>query len=416
MRKKLSGFSLIIGATVVAGIAGYLVTWLVYREVGPAAYALFAVFWAALYLVVGGLSGIQQEITRATQPIEFSSLRRPGRARNFAVLFAVLTFAGAIATAPLWVFAVFPDVGWPLVWPLAVGASMYVLVATLAGSLYGMSRWHSLALMIVADGVLRLAALAIALAFTHEIVVLAWMVALPFPLALLLLWPLIRGGFVGRSELDVGYGALSWNVARTVLASISTGVLVSGFPLLLGVTGRAESTALVGELIFVITLTRAPLIVTTMSLQSYFVVRFRDHADTWRREFFAVLAVIVAAAMVFAVLGLWIGPSVFAWISGAPMTLDGPLIAVLVLSSALVAALCVSAPAVLARSQHFIYSLGWVVAAVVTIVMMSIPMTFLPRVGLALTLGPTAGLLVHFAWLAHSKSFRNGSSDVVARA
>ena len=52
-----------------------------------------------------------------------------------------------------------------------------------------------------------------------DAVVLAWAVALPFPLAIVLLWPAIRRGFVGRSELDVGYRALSWNVARTVVAS-----------------------------------------------------------------------------------------------------------------------------------------------------------------------------------------------------
>lgn len=398
-RSGPNGAVLIIAATVVAGIAGYLVTWLVYRSAGSVAYALFAVFWAALYLVVGGLSGIQQEITRATHPIGPGIRTHPSKARNFAVVAAAAVFVAIVATAPLWVGAVFPDVGWPLVWPLAVGAASYVLVATLSGSLYGVSHWRSLALMIGADGLLRILLLGIVLIATHDIVVLAWVVALPFPLAIMLLWPLIRGTFVGRSDLDVGYRALSWNVSRTVLAAVSTAVLVSGFPLLVGVTSHSENPALVGELIFTLTLTRAPLIVTVMSLQSYLVVRFRDEPRTWWRPFLAAQGVILAGAVVLGALGWWLGPAVFAWVSGTPVSLDGSLIAVLVASSALVGALCVSAPAVLARSQHFVYSLGWVIAAVVTAVVMFTPLEFLPRVGLAVILGPVAGLLVHIGWL-----------------
>lgn len=400
MTEGSRGLSQIIAATVVAGIAGYVVTWLVYRQVGPAEYALFAVFWAALYLVVGGLSGIQQEITRATHPIAFGTRQRASRSRNFGVFAAMVTAVAIIATAPLWASAVFQPAGWALVWPLAVGAGAYVLVATLGGSLYGISQWPSLAIMIAFDGVIRLALLAVGLLFTHDVVVLAWMVALPFPLTIAVLWPIFRRGFVSRSNIDVGYRDLSWNVTRTILASVSTAVLVSGFPLLLGVTAQGEEPALVGELIFTITLTRAPLIITLMSLQSYLVVRFRDQEGHRGRTFLRIQGLILAAAAVLALLGWWLGPAGFGWISGAPVSLDGPFIAILVGSSALVATLCVAASAVLARSRHFVYSLGWAIAALATITVMLLPIGILPRVGLAVTIGPIAGILVYGGWLA----------------
>lgn len=398
-RRTPNGAVLIIAATVIAGIAGYLVTWLVYRAVKPADYATFAVYWAALYLVVGALSGIQQEITRATRPTEGPASTVPSRARNFGVIAAAAVAVLVVATAPAWVAAVFPDTGWALVWPLAVGATSYVLVATLSGSLYGVSQWRSLAWMVAADGLLRLGIVCAVLVFTNDIVILAWVAAVPFPLTIIVLWPMIRRGFVGRSRVDVGYGALTWNVMRTVLAAASTAILVSGFPLLLGVTAGNEDPAILAELIFTLTLTRAPLIVTVMALQSYLLVMFRNEAAHWWRPFLLSLAAIAAGAMVLAALGWWLGPSVFAWVSGRPVILDGALIAMLVASSALVGALCVSAPAVLARSQHFVYSLGWVVAALVTIAVMVTPLEFLPRVGLAVILGPIAGLLVHVGWL-----------------
>ncbi len=387
------GAFLIIGATAIAGVSGYVVTFLVFRQTGPSAYAVFAVFWAALYLIIGGLSGIQQEVTRATHPIAPGSRTTASRARAFALATAVLVFVVVVASSPLWATATFHHDAPDLVWPLAVGAASYVLVATLSGSLYGVSQWRSLALLVSTDGVLRLLLLLIALLFTHEIVALSWAAALPFPLAILLLWRFIRGDFVGRSDLDVGHLDLSWNVARTVLASVSAAILVSGFPLVVGVTAKSEPTALVGQLIFTITLTRAPLIVTVMALQSYFVVRFRDSGRSMIRSLVVVLVVLTAGTSVLATLGWWLGPAVLFWISGTQM--QGSLIGALVISSGLVAVLSVSGSAVLARSQHLAYSIGWLVAAVITILIMMTGMGFTLRVEAALLIGPSGGLAVY---------------------
>jgi O-antigen/teichoic acid export membrane protein len=402
-RWNSNGALLILAATVTAGVAGYLVTLVVYRFIGPAAYAVFAIFWATLYLVIGASSGVQQEITRATSPIGSLRTTHSASARNFALVAAAIIVAAIVCSAPLWVDSVFPADGWALVWPLAVGAGGYVLVAVLAGSLYGVRRWPSLFLMIVVDGLMRFGFVMIVLIFTQNVVALAWVVAVPFPLTLMVLWPFIRAGIVGRYELDTSYRTLSWNSARTVLASMATAVLVSGFPLLLGVTSRGESTVLVGQLIFTITLTRAPLIVTAMSLQSYFVVHFRHHRSGWWRLLLGILGVIVTGGAVLGTLGWWLGPGVFEWVSGKPFSLGGGLIAVLVASSALVGALFVTGPAVLARAQHRVYSLGWVAAALLTIGLMITPIDFLPRVALALLLGPFAGLLVHLSWLVASR-------------
>jgi len=406
MLARLNGFTLIIAATAFAGIAGFVITIIVRNEVSPAAYTAFMVFWGALYLLVGGLNGVQQEVTRSTREIEVGTRTGPSRARNFGVALAAVVFVAVVVTAPLWVGAVFPAAGWGLVWPLAVAVGSYVLVATLSGSLYGVRQWRSLALMIAVDGFLRLALLIVALAFTSDVVVLAWVAALPFPLAIMVLWPVIRGGFVGRSTLDVGTRTLVWNVSRVVLASASTAVLVSGFPLLLGVTSHGEPDSLKAEIIFTITLARAPLVVSVLALQSYLIVRFRDDHGRWWRDFLAIQGIVVAAGAVVAVLALMLGPWAFGIVSSKPVTLDGPFMALLVVSSTLVGALCVSASAVLARSQHFVFSVGWVVAAVATIAAMSAPIEFVPRVVVALIVGPVAGLVVHLGWLLLSARTR----------
>jgi hypothetical protein len=242
---RLSGFSVILIATLISGVSSYMVTWLVPRQIGLAGYAVFAVFWSSTYLVVGALFGIQQEVTRATRQLESTSAPRVNRARNFGLAAGSTVLVLVVGSAAVWVHQVFTSEGWNLIAPLAVGTASFVMVAVVCGTLYGLGEWRLLALMMVADALLRLVAISVVLTVTTNVVALAWAVAIPFPLALIVLWPLIRRSVIGRAQLDVGYGALTWNVARTIIAAASTGVMVSGFPLILGVTSRSEPTAIV---------------------------------------------------------------------------------------------------------------------------------------------------------------------------
>lgn len=388
-----SGLRAILVATAIAGVASYLVTWFVPRVIGFADYATFAVFWAALYLVVGTLSGLQQEVTRATVPLSGDAPAHVNRARNFGLIAAAVTFVVVLAVA-------FTS---PFAWPLAFGTASYALVAVLVGTLFGLSRWRAAAALVLVDALLRLVAILLTLLFTHEIVALAWAAAVPFGLALLVVWPFARRAVVGKAQLDVGYGRLSWNVSRTLLAAASTGVMVSGFPLLLGLTSPGADSVQLGLYILAATLVRAPLVVVAMSLQSYLVVQFRDAADRASRRLLLVLGGIAATGVVLAALGWLIGPAVFGWLFPGEPAPDGWFVAALVISSALVAAMFVSGAAVLARSQHFVYSAGWVVGAVVTVVVLLLPLDLATRTILALIAGPAVGLAVQVGYLVSSR-------------
>jgi hypothetical protein len=282
-----------------------------------------------------------------------------------------------------------------MVLPLAVGGASYVLVGVLAGSVFGISRWYSIALMIVLDAILRLAIIAVALSFTHDVVVLAWCVVIPFPLAIAAAWPFIRRPIVGRTQLDVGPKQLIRNVSHTVVAAASTGVMVSGFPLLLSLTSPAEPKQVVGLYILCITLTRAPLIVILMSLQSYLVVTFRDDIEQFGERFLRVIGLIVGAGFVLALAAWFAGPTVFAWLFPGELVPQDWLLALLVASSAFVGCMSVSGSALLARGGHFAYSLGWVVAALATIAIILFPLGFSTRTVAALIIGPAAGIVVH---------------------
>ena len=403
-RPALSGFVLILISTVIAGLAGYAITWFVYRRVGASQYALFMVFWSSLYLVVGALSGVQQEITRATRPRRTDFLRGASRSRNFGFAAALLAFILIAGSSPLWMGSVFRGTTPLLAVPLAFGATAYVLVATLSGALYGIERWKALAWIVAIDGVLRLVSLVAISLVTTDLLALAWSVVLPFAVTPMIVWPFIRGGVVGKVQTDVGYRKLTWNVSRTILAAASTAFLVSGFPLLLRVTSSNAPAAAIGVLILAITLTRAPLIVTVMALQSYLVVRFRDFTGNFQSFFLRIEALVLGGGILLALSGCAVGPTVFEILFGHRTKVDGLVIGILILSSALVAALSVSSSAVLAKSQHVVYSIGWLVAAVTTVVLLLLPLGLVPRVLVTLIGGPLAGLVVHALYLLASKA------------
>jgi hypothetical protein len=396
-----NGFILIVAATGLVGIAGYLITVWVPNLIGFGPYATFAVFWAFTFLVAAALTGIQQEITRGTQVRELGDTTRAGQAGTFALLAAIVVLIAVLGSAPLWQAAVFPDHGWALVIPLAVGAAAYVPLAVLAGSLYGVGHWKALFALISIEGLLRLVLVILAAYLQPDAAVFAWAIALPFPVAVLVVWPFARARIVGKTRLDVSLPQLTWNVSRTIVAATAMGLMISGFPLVLQLTSPGQPEGLMGLVIATATLTRAPLIVVGMALQSFLIVFFRARAAHFWRTLLMLEAAVLAIGVVLAVAGYLLGPAVFAFaFPREPEVPSNWLIATFVLSSALVGALCVSAPAVLSRNAHAAFSAGWIVAAATTVVCLLLPLGFVEKTVLALLVGPIAGVLVHAIYLA----------------
>jgi O-antigen/teichoic acid export membrane protein len=395
-----SGFALIVAATGLVGIAGYLITALLPKEIGVAAYAVFAVFWSFIFFTAAALTGIQQEITRGTNAREPGDSSRAGQAGTFASVAFVVVLVAVFGSAPFWQPAVFPEHGWALVIPLAVGAASYVPLAVLAGSLYGVGHWKALFALISIEGLLRLVLVGAVAVLYPEIVALAWAVAIPFPVAVLTVWPFARERIIGKTKLDVTLPQLTWNVGRTIIASAAMGLMISGFPLILKLTSPGVAAAEIGLVILLATLTRAPLIVVGMALQSFLIVYFRARAAHFWRTLLMLEGIVAGIGAVLAVLGYLLGPVIFGWLYPKETPPADWLIPTLVLSAALVGALCVSAPAVLSRNAHSAFSAGWIVAALTTIGCLMLPLPFIDKTVLSLLVGPAAGVLVHAAYLA----------------
>jgi len=384
----------LIAAITIAGIAGYLITWLVPRTIGFAAYPPFAAFWAYLFLLVSALSGIQQEVTRATGTAE-GRVRGAWPLASAGAVLAPVVAALVVGTAPVWVARAFPSAGWGLVWPLAVGAAAFVYEALVFGSLYGLGAWRTLVWIISAEALIRLAAVLVVLAITSSVVVLAWAVALPIPLALCSAVSGIRRTFGAGMRLDVSTRRLLWNFARTTVAATSMGVLISGLPLVIAMTSPDEPSASLGRMIGAATLTRAPIVVVGVALQAYLIVHFKGFDSRALARVVRLSLGVLGAASLLAALAFTFGPSVFGWLFPSEQVPTGGLLAALVASSAFVGVLCLTGPAVLASRRHVAYSVGWLLAASATVLILATPIPFETRILVALLAAPFLGIAVH---------------------
>lgn len=389
-----NGFTSILVATAIAGAGGYVITTVIARYLGDQ-YSTFAVFWSALYLIIGALSGVQQEVTRAAHPL--STMSSSTKPLWLAVMLTVIVAAVSGGTSPLWGPAVFGDAA-GLALPVALGASAYIFVAVFSGTMYGLTLWRPLSITIVLDVAVRLALVLIGIVAGADIAALAWLTIVPLPLVAIAAILLTRSRILRDVGLDVSYRGAGANIARTVIAAAATAVLVSGFPLLIGIAGSMESAAYLSALIFALTLTRAPLVVSTLALQSYLVVHFRNSA-TVARQIARYVGIVAIAAVVLAGAAWWLGEPVIVWLAGEVFRLPGWILALLVVSSLPTAVVAITGAAVLARSQHWFFSAGWVASAIVAVVVLFVPGDLGARVLLALSLGPLVGAVVHIIGL-----------------
>lgn len=393
-----SGLVYILGATVVAGALGYLIQAIVPAFTTAGDYVAFTVFWSAVYLVVAAIAGIQQEVTRAARPRGDG----PSGRRDllwFGVAAATVFALAVVATSWLWAPAALGPAAASLIAPLAVAAAAYALIATLSGVFYGARRWRAAAGLTVSDAGLRLLTTVLALALGAGIVGLGWAVAVPFALAVVLMWFLSGRRAVDDVALDVTLGGLVRNSASTVGGSLATGVMISGLPLLLGITAQGLGKSTLAALILVITLTRAPLVVPLLALQSYLVVTFRDAPQLAARRTLTWGAALLGATAVLAVAGASIGPWIVDLLYSGRFDLPAPVYAGVIAGAGLTAALCLTGAGALAAGHHGIYVGGWGTASgALLVALFAVPAGIWPVVG-AIAGAPVIGIAVHLTAL-----------------
>ncbi|KAA1380673.1 lipopolysaccharide biosynthesis protein [Aeromicrobium fastidiosum] len=406
-----------MAGTAVLGVCGLVILLFAARALGAADYAVFGLFWSALFFAVAVLSGVHQETTRAAASAGVGSGERGTPLIRFALVMALSAGVLIAATSPWWVRPTLGAEHGELAVVVALGATGYTLTAVMCGVLAASGRWGAFSVLSMTEGLGRLAAVAIVLALALGTTPLAWAVISVYPLMLAIgAWSVLRRPGVTTRVPD-SMGRLLSNTLHTVTAATAIAALVNGFPLLMATFAGDASQETVGAMTLAVMLTRAPLLVPLVGAQGLLITMFASPGRSPWPLISKLLVGVAVVGVVLASLAGTLGPWVLRTAIGENFSLPGHVLAMLVVSSAALGALSLSSPALLAANQHVAYVIGWVVATALAVFLLWVlPLSLELRAPLALLIGPLVGLAWHLGALArHSTKDRRSDSHHYAR-
>ena len=390
-------------AIALTAICGYVVIYLAARDLAPAGFSVFGVFWGAFGLVTGAANGLQPETTRAVRSARYTEIAPGRRAHPLRVagLTGVAAAAAIAGSSPLWSGQVFVAERWLSVGLLSVGLAGFCLNATLEGMLAGANRWGQYGALMVTDVVIRVAVAVVTFVIGWGLVGFLWANAAGAMAWLLMLIVSPTSRAAARVLTPGGAATFLRGAAHSIAAAGASAILVMGFPVLLKATSN-QLGAQGGVIILAVTLTRAPLLIPLFGMQSNLIAHFVDKR-TERLRTLIVPAVVVGGIGAVGVLAAGLlGPWLLRIGFGSGYHASGGLLAWLTAAAVAIAILTLTGTAVVAAALHRAYSLGWVGATVASTLLLLLPLPLETRTVIALLCGPLVGITVHLTALARS--------------
>jgi O-antigen/teichoic acid export membrane protein len=397
-------------ATVLTALCGYAVVYLAARDLAPAGFSVFAVFWGAFGLVTGAANGLLQETTRevraagyenrAESRAEVLPARRthPLRVAGMVGIGAALAIA---ASSPLWSGRVFAEAHWLSVGLLSAGLAGFCVHATLLGMLAGTNHWTQYGALMVTDAVIRVAVAVATFVIGWGLVGFLWATvagALAW-LIMIVASPTTRSA--ARRLTRGGTATFLRGAAHSITAAGASAILVMGFPVLLKATSN-QLGAEGGVVILAVTLTRAPLLVPLTAMQGNLIAHFVDERTERLRALIAPAALVGGIGALGVLAAGLVGPWLLRVAFGPDYHAAGALLAWLTAAAVAIAMLTLTGAATVAAAMHRTYALGWVGATVASALLLLLPLPLETRTVVALLCGPLVGIAVHLAALSRA--------------
>jgi O-antigen/teichoic acid export membrane protein len=387
-------------ATAVTALCGYLVLYLAARDLDPAGFSVFGVFWGAFGLVTGAANGLLQEATREIRSARYAVLSSGPHTHPLRVAAVIGVVAGLViaGTAPLWAGHVFVEARWLSVGLLSVGLAGFCVHAALLGMLAGAGRWTQYGSLMATDAAMRVAVAAATFAMSWGLVGYLWATVCG---AVAWLVMLVASPATRAAARLVAYGDTATflrGAAHAIAAAGASAILVMGFPVLLKATS-ADLGSTGGVVILAVTLTRAPLLVPLTAMQGNLIAHFVDQQTERMRALVGPAAVVLGLGAIGVVAAGLAGPWLLRIGFGADYRADGALLAWLTAAAVSIALLTLTGAATVAAAMHRAYSLGWIGATVASTLLLLLPLDLETRTVIALLCGPVVGIVVHLAAL-----------------
>lgn len=403
----------------VASALAAALTWLLQagagRILGPEAYAAFMVVWGFVFLEIGLLLGLQQEVTRAVAADTRHRYDPDGvgpRVYPMGVGLGVGTVGAIVCVvgSPVWGERLFGS-GWlPIVLATAFGFLAFALYNVMNGVVAGRQHWTDYSASIVVDSVLRIGLVIPVMLAGAGLVGQAWALnGAAFAWVLLLGRQGFREAF--RTRVVGTRSAMTSGAVHAMVATACSAVMIAGFPVLLQVTAREPLGPEAGVLLAAVIATRAPLLLPLNAFQAVVLTRFvlsRDHIMGTLGRFLAVVGAVTASGVLA---GYLVGPWLLRLLYGDAFRISSELIAGLVLAAGLIAMQTLTGTAVMAFDRHRVFAASWLLSAGVAVVVLSTGLTVGTRAALALNLGPIAGLVVNLCALGGRRRVRVAAAE-----
>ena len=384
-------------ATAVSALCGYAVLYLAARDLEPAGFSVFSVFWGAFGLASGAAFGLLQESTREVR----SARGEPGRSRPMRIGAGVGMGAAALIalTSPLWSAHVFVEDRALSIALLSLGLAGFCVHTTLLGMLAGRNQWSGYGALMVTDAVLRVTVAAASFAIGWGLGGYLWATvagAVSWVL-MLALSPAARAA--ARVHTPADTVTFLRGVGHSTTAAGASAVLVMGFPVLLQATS-GDLGATGGVVILAVTLTRAPLLVPLTAMQGNLIAYFVDQRAHRVRALAAPAALVAGLGALGVLVAGLVGPWFLRTAFGPQYQADGALLAWLTAAAVAIALLTLTGAATVAAALHRAYAAGWLSATLASAVLLLMPLTLEVRTVVALMCGPLFGMAVHLVALA----------------
>lgn len=391
----------------IAGVAAYLFLKVGKQALGSdeALQPITSLWVATFALAPGVFLPVEQELARALAHRRAIGLGGKPVLRRVIILgtiLAVVVAVGILAISPYLASGFFND-DWVLVAALLIAFVSYTPAHIARGVASGHGRFGAYAIVMAADGVVRIA-LCAGLAVVGVTAVGPYGLAIAFAPLPGVLWVAARGQLRTDDGPPAEWGEVTQNLGWLLAGSIFAAGLVNAGPLAATVLASADEKELVTRFTYGVLLARIPLFLF-QAVQAALLPRLsrlaaRNEIGEFRQGLGRLLKLVGVVAVVGVVGAYVIGPFVIEKFYDSE--LDGSTLATLAVSSAIYMFALALAQALIALRGHALVALGWGTAGITFLVVTALfDGELFARIEVGLVSSSTAALLVFLVALRH---------------